>query len=130
MKKYFIPCILFFAQFSCTSDVGRISELHNMKVDSDINHFIAQYIQTLQSNTIKLVDVNDCNQTVENLKNFHQGVYTYKIDQIKKIKGFLNSDSINDYCITYTAYNCWEGIGSGNYLSNLFFVLQKNGSSK
>jgi len=126
MKKYLIPCILFLAQFSCTSLEGEISEINNMKIDSDINHFIYQYIKTLQSDTIKLVDEYDCNQTDGNINNFHQGVYTYQIDQIKKIRGFLNSDSIYDYCITYTAYNCWEGIGTGNYLSNLFFMLQKN----
>jgi len=126
MKKYLIPCILFVAQFSWTSCVGQLSEITNVRIDSDINHLIDQYIKTLQSDAIRLVDEYDCNQTDGNVIKFHQGVYTYQIDQINKIKGFLNSDSIYDYCVTYKAYNCWEGIGTGNYLSNLFFVLQRN----
>ncbi len=44
----------------------------------------------------------------------------------KKLKFNYNDDRIDDYIISYTAINCWQGNGAGNYLSNYIFACSNN----
>lgn len=89
-----------------------------------------QYIQTLQNDTVKLVDSVSCKNVDKNYEQYNNDVLVYSVDVINQTEGKINADAENDFVISYRAQNCWNGIGAGNYLTNLFFVLSENGAYK
>lgn len=123
-----IFAIIIIIQISCTST--NPVKLNKEQTRQNLNTFCNQYIHQLQSSTIKIIDSCDCNNKNENIEKYHQGVYTYQIYNLKSIKESKTGDSITKYCILYNGYNCWDGIGVGNYLSNLFFVIEHDNSYK
>jgi len=94
----------------------------------DINEFVDNYIKTLQSDSIKLVDSLTCSKSELNNEQYDKGILLYHVDQIEKLNGDINADSEEDFVVRYDAENCWNGIGAGNYLTNVFFVISKQGN--
>lgn len=98
----------------------------------DIDSIIDNYAKQLSNSDIRIVDYDICAQTEINSDMFDQGISTYAYDSIKtnsshgKIAGDLNNDGQTDYIANYSCDNCWGGIGSGNYLSNCFFLTSRD----
>ena len=118
-----ILAIIIIFQISCTS-TNPIKQ-NKEQTRQNLNNFCTQYIHQLQSSTINILDSCDCQNNNENIEKYNQGIYTYQIYNLKSIKESKTGDSIAKYCILYKGYNCWDGIGVGNYLSNLFFVIER-----
>lgn len=98
-----------------------------IKVESMyLDAFIENYINTLQTDNTKLVDSASCENIAENIELYDKQIFLYHVDQIEKLSGDLNADGKHDYIVSYTASNCWNGIGAGNYLTNIFFILAIN----
>lgn len=97
----------------------------------DIDSIIDNYAKQLSNSHIRIVDPNTCAQVEINIDMFDQGISTYEYNSIKtnsshgKIAGDLNGDNKTDYIANYSCSNCYGGIGSGNYLSNCFFITSK-----
>ena len=94
----------------------------------DINEFVDSYIKTLQTNSIKLVDSVTCGKYESNIEQYGKGILLYHVNQIEKLNGDINADNEEDFVIKYDAENCWNGNGGGNYLSNILFVIDKQGN--
>lgn len=124
-----------FAFTSCNNETNEpqtettVNNEQQSKVETkDINSFVDDYIKTMQTDKIKLVDSLTCEKKEETKKQYEKGILQYHVDQVEKLNGDLNADKEQDFIVSYTASNCWDGIGAGNYLTNIFFVLTKNGT--
>ncbi|KAF0128237.1 MAG: hypothetical protein FD155_3375 [Bacteroidetes bacterium] len=121
-----------FAFMSCINESNtKTTAINDQKSNVeivDLDAFIENYIITLQTDKIKLVDSSSCEKTDQNTQQYENGILQYHVDQIEKLDGDLNADKVQDYVVSYTASNCWNGIGAGNYLTNIFFVLTINGT--
>jgi hypothetical protein len=98
----------------------------------NLDYIIDNYIKQLSNSDIKIVDSITCAQMELNRENYDKGIITYGYYSIKsnllngKIAGDLNGDKQTDYIANYSCENCYGGIGSGNYLSNCFFLTSKD----
>jgi hypothetical protein len=123
-----------FALTSCNNNETKETETTENKEQSiqvekkDINEFVDNYIKTLQTDSIKLVDSVTCGKSEPNNEQYDKGILLYHVDQIEKLNGDINADNEEDFVVRYDAENCWNGIGAGNYLSNIFFVISKQGN--
>lgn len=97
-----------------------------------IDHIIDNYAKQLSNAEIKIVDFKTCSQTENNFANYENGISSYGYYSIKenslngKLEGDLNGDKKLDYIANYSCENCYGGIGSGNFLSNCFFLTSKD----
>jgi hypothetical protein len=94
----------------------------------DVTELLDQYIKTLQTNKIKLVDSATCGKYEQNQEQYFDGILVYNVTQINKLQGDINDDNEKDFVVTYFAENCWGGIGVGNYLTNIFFIISEQGN--
>jgi hypothetical protein len=94
---------------------------------TDINAFANEYIKTLQTDSVKIVDSATCANGEMNIGLYEKGIYNYELEEVTTVKGKINDDADDDFIVSYTAGNCWRGIGAGNYLSNFFIVNAKSG---
>lgn len=98
----------------------------------DVDDIINKYAKQLTNSDIRIVDSITCAQMEINRENYDKGISTYGYYSIKsnllngKIAGDLNGDKQTDYIANYSCENCYGGNGSGNYLSNCFFLTSKD----
>lgn len=98
----------------------------------DVDNIINKYAKQLSNSDIKIVDSITCAQMELNREKYDKRIRTYGYYSIKsnllngKITGDLNGDKQTDYIANYSCENCFGGTGSGNYLSNCFFVTSKD----
>lgn len=98
----------------------------------DVDDIINKYAKQLSNSDIKIVDSITCAQMEINQENYDKGISTYGYYSVKsnllngKIAGDLNGDKQTDYIANYSCENCYGGNGSGNYLSNCFFLTSKD----
>ena len=133
-KILFIPIIIIFG-ISCKKNESNEKQTKNdslsvgeniLKVDTD--SIIQTYLKVLNKSNTRIVDATEC-ESSNGLKLYEKEIYTYSINDTKKLEFDYNSDEITDYLISYTANNCWQGIGAGNYLSNMFFITSENNNT-
>jgi hypothetical protein len=146
MSKFrFILTLAFFISFLFQSCKDNSVEQGNDKKDEvqthvnqsnmdkiDVDDIINKYAKQLSNSDIKIVDSITCAQMEINQENYDKGISTYGYYSIKsnllngKIAGDLNGDKQTDYIANYSCENCYGGNGSGNYLSNCFFLTSKD----
>ena len=133
-KTLFIPIIIIFG-ISCKKNESNENQTKNdslnvrnsiLKVDTD--SIIQSYFKILNKSNTRIVDATEC-ESSNGLKLYEKEIYTFSINDTKKLEFDYNGDDITDYLISYTADNCWQGIGAGNYLSNMFFITSENNSA-
>lgn len=100
----------------------------------DVDDIINKYAKQLSNSNIRIVDSDTCAQVEINRDMMtDQGINTYEYYSIKtnsshgKIAGDLNGDNKTDYIANYSCNNCYDGIGTDNYLSNCFFLTSQDG---
>ena len=146
MSKFrFILTLAFFISFLFQSCKDNSVEQGNDKKDEvqthvnqsnmdkiDVDDIINKYAKQLSNSDIKIVDSITCAQMEINQENYDKGIITYGYYSIKsnllngKLAGDLNGDKQTDYIANYSCENCYGGNGSGNYLSNCFFLTSKD----
>ncbi len=92
---------------------------------SDIENLVKEYNAKSDTSKIRFVDSLGC-ESKRNMELYSNDIYVYSILEIKKQKFDYNGDNLEDYVISYTANNCWQGNGAGNYLSNYIFATSKS----
>ena len=113
--------------------VANTTETNNI-LHENVDEVIENYVRKLSNSNIQILDSINCSKIEENIEKYEQGISTYGFYSVKSnlmngiIFGDLNGDGQNDYIANYYCENCYGGGGSGNYLSNCFFITSKNNS--
>lgn len=105
-------------------------EKSNAKAIVDIRLKIESYVKNLNNNKIRIVDSKGCNDIEKNSELYENGIYTYEFTKSDTVSGDINGDNLNDYVAFYSCYNCWNGNGAQNYLSNFIIITSENNSLK
>lgn len=111
-------------QSSSISNIDK-NQKDNKFSELNIDKLVENYLLNSDTSKIRFTNSLDC-ESKENIELYYKEILTYSIDEIKKLKFNYNDDRIDDYIISYTASNCWQGNGAGNYLSNYIFACSNN----
>jgi len=113
---------------SCQQAPSMNTKANASVAGQDLNKLINDYVLSLNTESIVLVDSIECDQIGRNIDEYDKGKLKYLYSSIEdtsrsvKISGDLNGDAENDFLVDYSCENCWGGSGAGNYLSNCFFI--------